>query len=141
MPAEQRGSAYRTAKGWGVRWREDGTQRRFANGFRSKSEALRHYRETIVPRLRGTSTMPASTPFAVFIEHYLEAHAVGREASTMTVLRERLRYATRAFGDVPVADLERRVPEIAAWQARLPSGARYGATQALRQALDAGVRW
>src|SRR4051812_32227897 len=70
-----------------------------------------------------------------------EQRDAGPRASTMMVLRERLRYATRAFGDVPLADLERRVPEIAAWQARLPSGVRYGATQALRQALDAGVRW
>jgi integrase len=72
---------------------------------------------------------------------------------TIDTLRERLshrreleegeecRCATCAFGDVPLRDLERMSGEIATWQARLPEGSRYGKVQALRQTLDAAVRW
>jgi integrase len=45
------------------------------------------------------------------------------------------------FGDLSLEDMERRVPEIAAWVGTLPSGARYGIVQALRQTLEAAVRW
>lgn len=38
-------------------------------------------------------------------------------------------------------DLERMADEIAGWQATLPPRAGHGIAQALRQVLDAGVRW
>ena len=33
------------------------------------------------------------------------------------------------------------MPEVAAWMTTLPTGSRYGIVQALRQCLEAGVRW
>ncbi len=60
MPAEQRGQAYRTASGWGVRWWEDGRRVR-RSGFPSRTAARNHYRDVIVPRLRGASSVPSST--------------------------------------------------------------------------------
>jgi hypothetical protein len=45
------------------------------------------------------------------------------------------------FGDVPLADLECHALEIAAWRAGLSERLRYPATSALRQALDAAIRW
>ena len=75
------------------------------------------------------------------VDRYLAAHAVGRDASTIKTLRHRLGYATGTFGDVTLEELERRVPEIAAWVGTLPAGSRYGIVQALRQALEAAIRW
>jgi integrase len=45
------------------------------------------------------------------------------------------------FGELSLADLEHRAVEIAAWRRTLPEGSRYGITQALRQTLEAAVRW
>ena len=42
---------------------------------------------------------------------------------------------------MPLARLEGKSAQIAAWRATLSPGSRYGATQALRQALDQAVRW
>ena len=72
---------------------------------------------------------------------YLERHAASVRPRTIVTLRERLEHATRAFGTVPLADLERMAGEIASWQARLPERSRYGIVQALRQTLGATVRW
>jgi integrase len=60
---------------------------------------------------------------------------------TIQTLRERLPHATRAFGHVPLRDLERMTSEIASWQAKLPGRSRYGIVQAFRQTLEAAVRW
>jgi integrase len=42
---------------------------------------------------------------------------------------------------VPLRELERMPNEIAGWQAQLPPRAGHGIAQALRQVLDAAVRW
>lgn len=47
--------------------------------------------------------------------------------------------ATAAFGDVPVRDL--LVDELGASAKRLPEGHRHNAVTALRQVLNAAVRW
>jgi integrase len=45
------------------------------------------------------------------------------------------------FGDKELRELERMAAEVAAWQAKLPARSRYGIVQALRQCLEAAVRW
>ena len=87
---------------------------------------------------------PAADKTITFREHvdrYLAAHAVGRDQFTIRTLRHRLGYATAVFGDLSLEEMERRVPEIAAWVGTLPAKSRYGIVQALRQALEAAVRW
>ena len=74
------------------------------------------------------------------VENYLDAHSVGRDPKTIDVLRFRLAYATRVFGGLHLDELERRVPEVAAWTRTLPEGSRYGIVQAFRQTLEAAVR-
>ncbi len=141
MPPEQRGQTYRTTNGWGVRWYENGRRPRKA-GFSSKSAALTHYRDDIRPRLRGDSSIDARrTTLADFTTLYLAAHSVGREESTITTLRARMSRPLAAFGDVTLRDLERRVVEIAAWRATTPERSRSGVTAAMRQTIDAAVRW
>jgi integrase len=141
VPAEQRGQVYKTSTGYGIRWYDETGKRRRRSGFRSRSEARRWYEEIERRRIRGDLTRPAQMTFTELVERYLKSHAVGREASTMATLRERLGYSLSAFGELKLSELERRTVEIAEWRTTLPERSRYGIVQALQQALDAGVRW
>lgn len=141
MPAEQRGSVYATSKGYGIRWRDETGRRRRRAGFSSESRAKVWFRDVELPRMRGETAAPKPITLHEHVERYLEAHAVGRDPKTIDVLRFRLGYATKTFGELRLDELERRVPEIAAWTTTLPEGSRYGIVAALRQCLEAGVRW
>jgi integrase len=142
MPATQRGQAYRLGPHrWGLRWRDREGVRRRKSPFPSKSAALAHYRDVIEPELRGDPAAMPELTLAELVELYLERHAATVRPRTITTLRERLLHATKAFGGVPLRELERMSGEIAAWQARLSERSRYGVVQALRQTLEAAVRW
>jgi integrase len=142
MPPLQRGQAYRLGPNrWGLRFYDAAGRRQRKSPFPSKSAALAYYRDVIEPELRGeTPAMPELT-LVDLVALYLERHAASVRPRTIEVLRERLAYAVRAFGDVPLRDLQRMSGEIAAWRVRLPERSRYGVTQALRQTLEAAVRW
>src|SRR5215216_2418598 len=142
MPATQRGQAYRLGPNkWGLRYYDLNGTRRRKSPFPSKSAALSHYRDVVEPQLRGEPVSMPEITLAELVDLYLERHAASVRPRTIAELRKRLRYATRAFGDVPLRDLERMSGEIAGWRAKLPERSRYGVTQALRQALAAAVRW
>lgn len=142
MPATQRGQAYKLSSGkWGLRYYDGDGVRRRKTPFPSKSAALKHYRDVIEPRLRGEPAPLPELTLAELVELYLERHAAGVRPRTIATLRDRLRHAIAAFGDVPLRDLERMTNEIAGWQAQLPPRAGHGIAQALRQVLDAAVRW
>jgi integrase len=142
MPATQRGSAYRLAPGrWGLRWYDRDGIRRRKSPFPSKSAALAHFRNVIEPELRGEAPAMPNLTLAGLADLYLERHAVSVRPRTITTLRDRLAHALRAFGDVPVTELQRMSGDLAAWQAGLPERSRYGVVQALRQTLGAGVQW
>jgi integrase len=141
MPAEQHGEPYRTQKGWGLRYYTEGGQRRRQSGFPSRSAALAWFRNVELKRQRGETPTVTPPTLSEHVETYLAAHSVGRDAKTIDVLRFRLAYATRTFGDLRLDELERRVPEIAAWTTTLPVGSRYGIVQAFRQTMAAAVRW
>jgi integrase len=141
MPQMQRGSVRRLPSGKiQLRYYDEHGGRRTAGVFQSRSAAFAHYRDVIEPRLRGEEPMPELT-LDELVAVYLDRHAANRRARTIAGLRERLRHATRAYGDVPLRELERMADELADWQARLPARSRYGRVQALRQALEAAVRW
>jgi integrase len=142
MPATQRGQAYRLAPNkWGLRFYDEHGQRQRKSPFPSKSAALAHYRDVIEPRLRGEPEPLPELTLTEFVEVYLERHAASVRGRTIPILRERLAYAVRAYGDAPLHDLERMSGELASWFATLSEGSRYGIVQALRQALEAAVRW
>jgi integrase len=141
MPAEQRGSVYSTTNGFGIRWYDEDRRRHRQAGFPSKSAARAWFRDVEQKRMRGETPAPEPTTLAEHVDRYLEAHAVGRDPKTIDVLRFRLGYATSVFGELRLDELERRVAEVAAWMTTLPFGSRYGIVQALRQCLEAGVRW
>ena len=143
MPATQRGQAYRIAPNkWGIRYYDTNGERRRKSPFPTKSAALAWYRNTIEPQLRGEPAAVAELTLAEFIPLYLERHAaVGVRPRTISDLRKRLKHAERAFGNVPLRDLERMSGEIAAWQTTLPERSRYGIVSVFRQTLGAAVRW
>lgn len=149
MPAEQRGSVYKTSKGYGLRWYEveelpDGSTRRARRrqaGFPSRSEARAWFRDVERPRMRGEAFQRPPVTLREHVDRYLDVHAATRDPNTIRVLRERLRRPIVAFGDNWLRDLERMAGDLAAWQTTLPERSRYGVMQALRQALEAAVRW
>ena len=160
MPAEQRGHVRRLPSGrWQLRYYdESGVRRSAPMTFPTKSKALAYFRSEIEPRLRGERPQSAHT-LRAFVPIFLERHGVGVRKRTIDTLRDRLgyaeeredetpearkareRHAVKAFGDELLSDLERMTDEVAAWQVHLPSRARHGIVQALRQCLGAAVRW
>src|SRR5215216_634866 len=142
MPAIQRGQAYRLGPNrWGLRYYDAAGGRRRKSPFPSKSAALAYYRDVVEPELRGEPAPMPELTLAELVDLYLERHAASVRERTITTLRERLRHAVAAFGDVPLRELERMSGEIAGWRARLPERTRYDLTQALRQTLEAACRW
>src|SRR5829696_154577 len=142
MPATQHGQPYRLGRNrWGLRYYDAEGVRRRKSPFPSKSAALTHYRDVIEPQLRGEPAAMPDLTLSGLVDVYLERHAATVRPRTIATLRERLAHATRAWGDIPLRDLERMSGDIATWQARLPERSRYGVVQALRQTLAAAVRW
>jgi integrase len=142
MPAIQRGQAYRLGPNrWGLRYYDVDGKRQRKSSFPSKSAALAHFREHIEPQLRGEPTPMPELTFSEFVELYLERHGADVRPRTIATLTERLHHAENRFGSVPLHELERMVDEIAGWQAKQPDGVRYGRSAALRQTLEAAVRW
>jgi integrase len=140
MPAEAQGSLYATKRGYGIRWIEHG-RRRHRSGFATKRDARQWFEDEVRPRLRGRRRASSTMTLRDFTDSWLRGHAPDVEPSTITTLRCRLAHALRTFGDVPLADLERQALEVAAWRAGLPDRLRYPTTSALRQALEAAIRW
>jgi integrase len=95
----------------------------------------------IEPQLRGEPTQSPELTLAEFVPLYLERHAAGVRPRTTEALRWRLGVAMKAFGDVPLRDLERMSGEIASWRTTLPERSRYDVMRALRQTLGAAVSW
>lgn len=109
--------------------------------FDSKSAALRHFRDVVEPELRGEPAPMPELTLGAFVPLYLERHGASVRPRTVQTLRERLRHAVKAFGDVPLRELERMSGELAGWRAWQPAGVQYARMNALRQALDAACRW
>jgi integrase len=142
VPAIQRGQAYRLGPNrWGLRYRDGEGVRHRVSPFQSKSAVLTHFREFIEPQLRGEPAPRPELTLSEFVALYLERHATDVRPRTIATLRERLRHAERRFGAIPLREFERMTDEVAAWQAKQPSGVRYGRVGALRQCLGAAVRW
>jgi site-specific recombinase XerD len=142
MPATQRGSAYKLGRGrYGLRYYDAEGKRRRKSPFPSKSTALKYFRDHIEPELWGESAPLPELTLAEFVDLYLQRHGATVRPRTIATLAERLRHAVRAYGDVPLRDLERMGGELAGWRARQPEGVAYGRMNALRQCLEAACRW
>ena len=121
---------------WAIRYRDAHGRRPQQTGFRTKGEA----RDALEEALRRVRLGPLYRPTVTLREvadAYLEQHEAA--PSTLEWLRDSLRPALERFGDRPIGALT--VPEIGVWRASLPAGKRYRAHRALRQVLQAAVRW
>lgn len=144
-PVRQRGSVYRVKGGYGIRWREGGGWRGHSRPWETKTQAREWFTASVLPRLRGDVEPEADTAGEItleaFADVFLAAHAANVSERTIATLRERLRPAIGTFGTLTLDELEPRAAEIAAWRSTLPPRARYGYVSALRQVLEAAVRW
>lgn len=140
MPRTTRGSVYQTKTGVGIRWPEGG-KRMQKGGFRTKRQAREWFDETVAPRLRRGGPSSAIT-FDEFCAEFLyrwEPSVVPRTARTM---RERLAPVREYFGRWTLAELENAADDVARWRRSLGSEhARYRHVRAMRQVLNAAVRW
>jgi integrase len=133
----QRGQIFRAPAGsWAIRYYDAHGRRRQKHGFRTKSEAKLALDET----LRRVRLGPAYRP-EVELRRLVETYLARHEAapSTLVWLRENLKPAVDTFGDELIGSLT--ADRVAAWRVSLPEGKRYRSHRALRQVLQAAVRW
>jgi integrase len=158
MPARQRGWARKRKNGWQACWREGSRQRVGPQLFRSKTEA----EDWLEDKLReGRALRGFDVTFSAHVERYLRVHSAVVDQATIRTLRERLgaseeesesgkerrrgkrsyKTAIETFGALTLAELETMSADIAEWQSTLPAGYRHAIVRALRQVLNAAVRW
>jgi integrase len=137
MPPDPRGSVFKTANGFGIRWAEAG-KRPQQSGFKTRTEARRWFADTVQPRLRRGGPDP-SISFDDFCELFLDRHQGAQR--TRDTLRERLAAARGEFGDWSLHELEGAANEVAAWRAGLTPTSCYRLTLAFTQAMNAARRW
>jgi integrase len=139
MPAEPRGSVFKTPNGFGIRWPEQG-KRPQRTGFKSRTDARRWFADNVAPRLvRGAPS--AEISFDRFCDLFLERHGATVAPSTKRTLEERLSASRTKFGSWALRELEGASNDVADWRASLPETARYRLTSAFRQVMAAAQRW
>jgi integrase len=137
---ETRGSVFKTRTGdYGIRWPEAGKRPQKA-GFRTKTEARQWFAEHVAPRLRDDAP-DAGVSYDDFCDLFLERHGATVAARTKQSLEERLVASREKFGDWTLRELEGAAGDVAAWRATLTATSRYRKTSAMRQTLNAAVRW
>jgi integrase len=140
MPATQRGSVRKLRSGkHQLRYYDNEGERRTGGSFPTRSAAFQHFREVIEPQLRGETPVPLT--LRELVDLFLARQQAIRSARTVRGLRERLRRPLAAYGETPLAELERMAGELADFRATLPERYAHDVMRALRQVLAAGVRW
>jgi Phage integrase central domain len=133
MAAHQSGQVFKVADGsWSYRFRTSDGKRPQRGGFKSKGEAATALRQALDHARTGRRE-----PLRLdsLVREYLDGHQA--EENTIRTLGWRLRYATDAFGDVPVDRIT--VSEVRAWRSRLPERSAWHVHKALRQVLGYAV--
>jgi integrase len=133
----QRGQVFRAPSGsWAMRYYDASGQRRQRNGYRTRTEANAALEEAVRRVRLGPLFKPRMTPRelnAAFLEQYDAAPA---SVSWMTY---NLGTAATTLGDELISQLSAR--QIATWRKALRESRRHPAHRALRQVLEAAVRW
>jgi integrase len=137
MPSVQRGQVYRKPSGtWAYRFRDESGRRREIAKFKTRREAATALDHALRLVRVGSIGIQRDTTMQELVDDFLGQHVA--EENTLRTLRERLRYATQAFGTVRVDRLQAR--EIGAWRKRLPNKSAWHIHKALRQVLHYAVR-
>jgi hypothetical protein len=136
MPSTQRGQVHKSVAGtWGVRFYDEVNTRKRAGGFATRREALdfleRKVDEVAALRRGDPATLRRRQipTLSALVDEFTAQHVA--EENTLRTLKDRLRYATDAFGDVRIDRLQ--ASEIGAWQKRLPEKSAWHVHKALRQ--------
>jgi integrase len=124
---------------YGIRWPEGG-KRPQKTGFATKRAAREWFADHVAPRLRDRAPDPSIT-FDAFCDLYLDRWGPTVARRTRETMQERLASSRERFGDWPLRDLERAAADVAKWRAGLTDTSRYRLTLAMRQTLNAAVRW
>jgi integrase len=133
----QRGQIFRARAGsWAIRYYDAAGQRRQRNGFRTRGEA----RTALDEALRRVRLGPLFRPRATLRE-LADAYLEQYEAAPASVswLRYNLETVCKRLGDERIGELSAQ--QVGAWRTALPEPRRHPAHRALRQVLEAAVRW
>jgi integrase len=134
-----RGSVFRTRAGYGIRWPEGG-KRPQRTGFATRTAAREWFRDNVAPRLHEGAP-DASITFNAFCDLYLDRWGATVAKRTKETVEERLVPSRDRFGGWTLRELEHAAADIAKWRAELTDSSRYRLTLAMRQTLNAAVRW
>jgi integrase len=115
--------------------------RHSGGAFPSKSAARGHYRDEIEPGLNGRPVARRDLTLSDLVDVFLERHAIVAKPRTIAELRWRLKQSEAKFGTVPLAELEGMADDLAAFSVGLSERLRYPIMAALRQTLEAGIRY
>ena len=131
------GQIFRAPGGsWAIRWRDVTGRRYQRNGFVTKAEAKAVLDEELKRARLGVLHRPDRT-LRELVEAFLEQYDAA--PSSADWIRTNVAAAVDRFGDRSIGMLHAQ--EIGAWRATLQGAKRYRAHRALRQVLEAAVRW
>jgi len=119
-----------------MRYYDAAGRRHQRNGFRTRGEASRALDEALRRVRLGVTYQPQVT-LRELVDAYIEQYDAA--PSSVEWLRYNASFALRRFGDDEIGALA--VQQIGAWRKSLPEGRRHPAHRALRQVLEAAVRW
>jgi integrase len=142
VPSVQRGSVVkRGSKSWQARYRDENGSQRAQGGFETKTAArdwLDRKSDEILALKRGDFVRKSDRPTVTeIVDRLLDKHSMNVDASTLRTLRDRLKHATAAFGDLRPDDLTQL--DLEAWRKTISPGMQHYALRAFRQALSWAV--
>jgi integrase len=141
MPRPTRGSTYAVKGGFGIRWQTGGVEHRNPGPFRTRTAARDWFDQHAKPNIRRGTPTPEIT-FNQFCDDYLQRWGVDVMPRTRTTIQHWLTPARQRFGSWTLAELEGAANDINRWRSRIPTDdARHKQTRAIRQVLEAAVRW
>jgi integrase len=126
---------------WRLRYYDRKGARHSAGVYRTQAEARQHFNDIIKPALDGRPAARRDLTFSGLVEVFLDRHAIVAKPRTIAELRWRLKQSEATFGTVPLLELEGMADEIAGWAVKIAGRTRYPLMAAMRQALEAGVRY
>lgn len=142
MPADAREQITKLPSGkWRLRYYDRKGIRHSGGAFPNQSAARRHFREVIQPTLGGQPVARRDLTLEDLVDVFLERHEAITSARTTRTIRERMQRPLKAFGDVPLDELELMTDDIALFITTLPPRFRHPVVLAFRQSLDAGIRY
>src|SRR3954471_7912771 len=119
-----------------MRYYDAGGQRRQRNGYRTRREAADALEEAVRRVRLGPLFKPRMT-LRQLSEQYLDQYDAA--PASVKWLKYNLETAAKGLGDERISEITAQ--EVATWRKSLPESRRHPAHRALRQVLEAAMRW